>query len=94
MKYRPRKRLRGFLFPTSTKEEWNEKRFLKRICVKTKELNLSKQIKELRKQLRHTRFTMLDVMLSFTACPSYVQQDRTIEPIVKNIFERPGYTIT
>jgi len=55
-------------------------------------LNITKQIKELRKQLRHTRFTMLDVVLSLTACYSYAQQDRTIEPIgsVKNILERPG----
>ena len=94
MKYRPRKRLRGFLFQASYCPSWLKEKNLKTICVKTKELNLINQIKKLRKELRHTRFTMLDVMLSFTACPSYVQQDRTIEPIVKNIFERPGYTIT
>ncbi|HTM92077.1 MAG TPA: hypothetical protein VL095_06660 [Flavisolibacter sp.] len=56
-------------------------------------MNLTKQIKELRKQLRHTRFTMLDVMLSLAACYSYAQQDRSIEPIGKNL-ERPGYANT
>ena len=72
------------------------KRNLKTLCVKTKELNLTKQIKELRKQLRHTRFTMLNAVLSVTACYSFVQSDRTIEPIgsVKNIRERPGYANT
>ena len=84
-----------FCFGLFSRNEIEQKKFEK-LCIKTELLNVTKQIKDLRKQLRHTRFTMLNAVLSLTACYSFVQSDRTIEPIgsVKNILERPGYANT
>jgi hypothetical protein len=74
MKYRPRKRLRGFCF--------GNKKVPKTFMQKESVLNHSNcKRNRMMRSLRHTRFTKRNVLQSLPECYWYVQANSSVEPI-------------